>query len=120
RAAAVDPVLVPYDAGLTEVEVFDVEFSGFAGQTVRAWFMLPRSRSGPLPAVVEFNGYGGGRGLPHERMAWAAAGYAYLFMDTRGQGSAWGSGGSTPDDAGTGPSVPGFMTRGIEHPNDYY
>jgi cephalosporin-C deacetylase len=82
--------------------------------------MLPRSRSGPLPAVVEFNGYGGGRGLPHEHLAWPVSGYAYLFMDTRGQGSAWGVGGETADSAGTGPSAPGFMTRGIQDPHDYY
>src|SRR5665647_1484308 len=48
--------------------------------------------TGRLPAVVEYNGYGGGRGLPHERLRWAAAGYVSLFMDTRGQGSRWGSG----------------------------
>jgi cephalosporin-C deacetylase len=41
-------------------------------------------------------------------------------MDTRGQGSVWGSGGETPDPHGTGPSVPGFMTRGIEDPAEYY
>jgi cephalosporin-C deacetylase len=41
-------------------------------------------------------------------------------MDTRGQGSGWGAGGATPDPHGTGPSSPGFMTRGIEDPADYY
>ncbi len=79
-----------------------------------------RALKGPLPAVVEYNGYGGGRGLPFERLGWASAGFAYLFMDTRGQGSMWGSGGGTPDPHGTGPSSSGFMTRGIEDPADYY
>ena len=53
--------------------------------------LVPSSRrtAGPLPAVVEYVGYGGGRGLPHERVLWAAAGYAHLVMDTRGQGSSW-------------------------------
>jgi cephalosporin-C deacetylase len=69
---------------------------------------------------VEYQGYGGGRGLPHERITWANAGYAHLFMDTRGQGSAWGSGGSTPDPSGSGPQSPGFMTRGILDPADHY
>ena len=41
-------------------------------------------------------------------------------MDTRGQGSAWGTGGGTPDPHGTGPSFSGFMTRGIDSPDDYY
>ena len=33
--------------------------------------------SGPLPAVVEYLGYGGGRGLPHERTLFAQAGYVH-------------------------------------------
>jgi cephalosporin-C deacetylase len=118
------PVLTRIDSPLSEVEVYDVTFSGFAGDPVKAWFLLPVDRAGRLPArlpaVVEYNGYGGGRGFPHERLAWVASGYAYLFMDTRGQGSVWGSGGDTPDPHGTGPSAPGFMTRGIHSPDDYY
>ncbi len=55
-----------------------------------------------------------------ERLGWVSSGYAYLFMDTRGQGSAWGTGGGTPDPHGTGPSFSGFMTRGIDSPDEYY
>lgn len=110
----------PHATPLTQLEVFDVTFPGFAGDPVRAWLTVPAGAEEPLPAVVEFNGYGGGRGLPVERLAWAASGYAHLFMDTRGQGSGWGTGGDTPDPHGTGPSGSGFMTRGIDDPADYY
>jgi cephalosporin-C deacetylase len=120
RAAGGEPILEPYDARLSTIEVWDVTFPGFAGDPVKGWFMVPAGATGTLPTVVEFNGYGGGRGLPHERISWVSAGYAYFFMDTRGQGSGWGSGGGTPDPAGTGPSHPGFMTRGIDSPADYY
>ena len=120
RALAQPPVLRPADSPLTEVEVFDVTFSGFAGDPVKGWFMLPRGSAGALPTVVEYNGYGGGRGFPHERLAWVTAGYAYFFMDTRGQGSAWGSGGGTPDPHGSGPAFPGSMTQGIESPEAYF
>jgi len=120
RAAGGSVSVTPFDAGLSRVEVYDVTFPGFAGDPVRAWFMLPAGTEGRLPTVVEFNGYGGGRGLPHEKLAWVSAGYAYLFMDTRGQGSGWGSGGDTPDNHGSGPSFSGFMTRGIEDPASYY
>ncbi|MET3466665.1 acetylxylan esterase [Microbacterium sp. M4A5_1d] len=102
------------------VDVHDVTFPGYGGDPVKAWLILPAHREGPLPAVVEFVGYGGGRGLPTERLAWATAGYASFVMDTRGQGSVWGSGGETPDPHGSGPAVPGFMTRGIESPETYY
>jgi cephalosporin-C deacetylase len=108
------------DSPLTGVEVYDVEFPGFAGDLIRAWYLLPAASTGRLPTIVEYNGYGGGRGLPHEHLAWVTAGYAYLFMDTRGQGSAWGTGGDTADPQGSGPAAPGFTTRGIYSPETYY
>ncbi|MFJ1510248.1 acetylxylan esterase [Cellulosimicrobium funkei] len=116
------------ETGLDLVVVDDVTFPGFAGQPVKAWLVRPAEAAraaatgdgAPLPAVVEFLGYGGGRGLPHEHLAWANAGYAHLVVDTRGQGSQWGSGGGTPDPAGSGPAVPGVLTRGIEDPHDHY
>ncbi|MBK4348462.1 acetylxylan esterase [Lacisediminihabitans changchengi] len=120
RAMASAPLIERVPSQLTTVEVYDVTFSGFAGDQIRAWYLRPAGVEGDLPAVIEYNGYGGGRGLPHERMAWAAAGYAYFFMDTRGQGSVWGTGGSTPDPHGSGAAAPGFMTRGIEDPSSYY
>jgi cephalosporin-C deacetylase len=111
----------PFDAGLSTVEVFDVTLAGFDGQPVKGWFYLPRERAGRLPCVVQYIGYGGGRGLAHESLVWSAAGYAHLVMDTRGQGSNGGSVSDTadPDPAG-GPSTPGFMTRGITDPATYY
>lgn len=114
------PVLERVDAGLTEVVVDDVTFPGFGGHPVKGWFVRPARAEGPLPTVVEFLGYGGGRGLPHERLGLAAAGFAHLVMDTRGQGSGWGSGGDTPDPVGSGPASPGFMTRGILDPHEHY
>lgn len=116
------------ETGLGLVTVDDVKFPGFGGQPVRAWLVRPASAARaadagdapPLPAVVEFLGYGGGRGLPHEHLAWASAGFAHLVVDTRGQGSGWGSGGSTPDHVGSGPAAPGFLTRGVEDPHDHY
>jgi len=120
RAAGGEVVVSAEASPFRTLDVFDVTFPGFAGDPVKAWLTLPRGIEGPLPAVVEYNGYGGGRGLPVERLGWASAGYAHLFMDTRGQGSMWGSGGGTPDPHGTGPSASGYMTRGIEHPEDYY
>ena len=120
RAIGGEVSLERVDSPLSTVEVWDVTFPGFGGHPIRAWYLLPVGTEGRLPTVVEFNGYGGGRGLPHERLAWAASGYAYLFMDTRGQGSVWGTGGETADPVGSGPAAPGFLTRGIEHPDDYY
>ncbi|MEZ0447941.1 acetylxylan esterase [Cellulomonas sp. ICMP 17802] len=112
--------VVPVETGLTVIDAFDVTFSGFGGHPIKAWVTRPAGAVGDLPAVVELLGYGGGRGFAHERLAWAAAGYVHLVMDTRGQGSVWGGGGHTPDPAGSGPASPGVMTRGVLDPHDHY
>src|SRR5690606_2779638 len=94
-------------------------FSGFDGQPVKAWLRVPKGVTGPLPAVVHYVGYGGGRGHHLENLLWASAGFAHFQMDTRGQGSGW-SMGATPDPVGTGPQYPGVMTRGIDSRESYY
>jgi cephalosporin-C deacetylase len=110
-----------YDAGFKTLEVFDVTFNGYGGQPIKGWFLLPRQRSAALPCVVEYIGYGGGRGLPPAWLAYASAGFAHLVMDTRGQGSGWQVG-DTPDlePDGSSPQFPGFMTRGVLSPYTYY
>lgn len=108
------------ETGLSAFESWDVAFSGFGGDPVRAWYTRPAGVDAPLPAVVEYLGYGRGRGLPHERLTWAAAGYAHLLMDSRGQGDQYGCGGDTPDPHATAPGGPGVVTRGILDPERYY
>lgn len=120
RAITVEPVVTPADTPITAVEVYDVTFGGFAGDPIKGWLWVPKGLTGPTPAIVEFQGYGGGRQLAHERLGWAASGYVHFFMDTRGQGSGWGSGGETPDPHGSGPAADGVMTRGIEDKDEYY
>lgn len=121
RALRTPPAFEPYDAGLATVDVYDVTFSGFGGHPIKGWFLLPRHIEGRLPCVVEYIGYGGGRGMPHEWLTWSAAGYANLVMDTRGQGSNGYLRGDTPDPDQDGlPQTPGFMTRGVTDPRRYY
>ena len=135
----------PVDTGLVQILSEDLTFSGFGGQPVRAWLNRPAGFDGPLPAVVQFLGYGGGRGQPEEHLVWASAGYAHVVMDSRGQGSGWsggrGSTGATGDAVGnstsdptsdggqgdrggegiaSGPQFPGMLTRGIANPESYY
>jgi len=108
--------LTAYDALLPGIRVRDVRFSGFGGQRVAGWFIEPAAADGPLPCVVQFIGYGGGRGRPHEWLLWPAAGYAVLVVDSRGQGD-----GDTPDLPGDGtPQHSGLLTRGVLDPEQYY
>jgi cephalosporin-C deacetylase len=117
------PVLVevrPVASGLRLVETWDVTFAGFGGDPIRAWYARPAGLDEPLPAVVEYVGYGRGRGLPGERLTWPVAGYAHLLMDSRGQGDRYGNGGETPDPHAGAHGGPGPVTRGIRSPHDYY
>jgi cephalosporin-C deacetylase len=119
RAVAAAPTTVPVDTGLPLVSTWDVTFSGFGADPVRAWFHRPASISGPVPLVVRFQGYGGGRGLAHQAPLWTMAGYACLEVDTRGQGSGY-TPGDTVDPVGSGPAYPGYLTRGVLDPYTYY
>ncbi|PJJ61894.1 acetylxylan esterase [Compostimonas suwonensis] len=119
RTHDVDVVLERVDTGLETVDVYDVTFSGFGGHRIRGWLRIPAGANEPLPAVVEFAGYGGGRGHAIENLFWASSGFAHLHMDSRGQGSGW-SLGATPDPVGSGPHAPGMWTQGIESPESYY
>jgi cephalosporin-C deacetylase len=120
RTFPMEPLRVAADSGLSEVEAFDVTFPGFGGHPIKAWLLLPTSASRPLPAIVTYIGYSGGRGFAHQWLPWAVAGYAVFVMDTRGQGTNLGLSGATADPDGSGPSASGFMTRGIDDPANYF
>lgn len=116
-----NPLFVRADEPLKFIEVYDVTYPGYGGQGIKGWLFLPKNQKKQLPCVIEYVGYGGGRGKPLERLAWPNAGFAYFIMDNRGQGSSW-SEGDTPDfETELGNSqYPGFMTRGILNPSTYY
>lgn len=116
-----EPRFEPYDCGLSLIETFDVTFGGYAAQPIKGWLLLPKHRQGPLPCIVEYIGYGGGRGQPLDWLLWSTAGYAHFVMDTRGQGSSWRPGDTPdPEPEGSNPHFPGFMTRGVLNPRTYY
>lgn len=62
RAHDLDARFTEVDTGLALLRTHDVTFSGFGGHRIRGWFLLPRAADGPLPCVVQYLGYGGGRG----------------------------------------------------------
>ncbi|PRY38764.1 acetylxylan esterase [Umezawaea tangerina] len=123
RAAAKPTTLTPHEPeAYGPLPVLDVEFSGADGDPIRAWYLRPPgSGDTPLPTVVTFIGYGGGRGLPAEHALLPASGFAQFVMDTRGQGGKWSIGATgDPGAALAGPAFPGMMTRGIQSPETYY
>ena len=124
RTFPINATFEKVDYGLVAQETFDVTFNGFGGQPVKGWLILPTGRTQravPLPCVVEFIGYGGGRQFGFDWLLWSSAGYAHFVMDTRGQGSTWSTG-DTPDLYADGGNAhyPGSMTKGILDPKHYY
>jgi cephalosporin-C deacetylase len=122
RARATEPRFEPYRSDLYgPLAVDDVTFSGAGGDPIRAWLIRPRAAPAPLPCLVQFIGYGGGRGLPADHALYPAAGFATFVMDTRGQGGWWTVGHTgDPGAAVGGPEHPGVMTRGLGDPETYY
>ena len=110
----------PYEAGLRSAEVYDLTFAGYGGAPVRGWLLIPAGTKGPLPCVIDYIGYGGGRGYPTDWLLWSSVGYANLVMDTRGQGSAWRHGDTPDPQAGGEPHLPGFVTQGVAAKETYY
>ena len=77
----------PYDAALTEVEVYDASFAGWGGHRIAGWLIVPKHAARPMPCVMQYLGYHRGRGLPHDHLLWPASGRAVFVVDTRGQGA---------------------------------
>ncbi len=70
--------------------------------------------------VVEYIGYGGGRGIPLDWLTFSCAGHPHLVMDSRGQGGGWRAA-DTPDRHDDGaPGGRGLLMRGILDPRRQY
>ncbi|MEV0235514.1 acetylxylan esterase [Nonomuraea sp. NPDC050786] len=122
RELDLDAEYVPYDLPFASVDVFDVSYAGWGGHRINGWFLVPRGVQAPVPCVMHYIGYSGGRGFPKDHLFWPAAGYAVFVMETRGHGGVNpGAPGMTGDPhGGATPQAPGMMTRGILDPDDYY
>jgi cephalosporin-C deacetylase len=69
RKLPLEARFAPHDAELSLVDVFDVRFCGWGGHRIAGWLIAPAGARRPLPTVVQYLGYGNGRGLPHDWLA---------------------------------------------------
>jgi cephalosporin-C deacetylase len=104
------------ESTLTCLRVYDLEFSGAHGHRVKGWLLLPRDAEEPMPCVVKYIGYGGGRSLPHEFTLWPSTGVAIAIMDTRSQ--TWSD--TVDPGVNLAPQSPGFVTQGITAAANHY
>jgi len=94
---------------LTYMDAYKVVYEGDHGTPIHAWYALPRFRTDePLPCVVSFHGYTGGKGYPEQYAEWLMMGVAVLAIDVRGQGGETGN--DMPQPFGT---AKGWVTQGI-------
>jgi cephalosporin-C deacetylase len=106
KPATVEPYSPDIYRNLT---VFDVEFSGAAGDRIHGWYLRPAHLARlRIPVVVTFPGFGRGRGLPIEHTLLPAVGFGQFVMDVRGQ-----------RDGGV-EAEPPVMVRNIADPDNYY
>ena len=120
RAVSTGLSLQAVDTSVRHAAVYDVTFAGHGGDPIKGWLLDPHAAGSSAAMIVEYVGYGGGRGDPFDWLSWTCAGHPHLIMDTRGQGGGWLSA-DTPDPGDNGaPSSPGFLTRGIAAPASHY
>lgn len=115
-----DAILVDYPTPMKHVAVKDVTIAGFNGDPIKGWFLASRNADSQSPCIIMYDGYGGGRGLPHEWLFWVNVGYRVLVMDTRGQGGGFRLSDTADGAYPRASHTPGFMTQGILNKDDYY
>jgi cephalosporin-C deacetylase len=114
------PQLTHHQTPMKHVHVKDVTVAGFNGDPIKGWFLVSDSADAITPCIVMYDGYGGGRGLPHEWLFWVNVGYRVLVMDTRGQGGGFRLSDTADGSYPRASQTPGFMTQGILNKDDYY
>lgn len=102
------------DSAVPDIDIYKVFYKGYKDAEICGHYLTPRSKSN-LPAILSFHGYSGNKGPLSLDVRWPLMGYAIFSMDVRGQ-----SGESFDNSSYRGPSMPGFMTKGIFDKDDYY
>ncbi len=91
REHSAEPLFQAIESPARHATVYDVTFAGDAGDPIKAWLLDPLRAAQDAAIIVEYVGYGGGRGHPLDWLKWSCAGHPHLVMDTRGQGGGWRS-----------------------------
>jgi len=115
ESVPLNPDFAEMEDSLPLARVYDASFDGADGVRVKGWFLSPLEVEKPLPAVVQFIGYTGGREYPHGLAAHVLNGFCAFIMDSRGQGGNTGMKVETTYGASAG-----FITHGILDKDEYY
>ncbi len=108
---AIDPQieLKPLPSHSTQVEAFELTFTGVGGARVYAKYMRPKNFTGTRPVVMNFHGYTGSSGDWFGYRGWLSEGFCIAALDCRGQG------GYSEDAGGVkGNTFNGHIIRGLD------
>lgn len=106
--------LIPYDLPTRNVQAYALRFDGFEGGRIAGWYLRPK-KQGKFPGVAIYHGYSGRGTRPMDMLNYAEQGCCVLSMDCRGQ-----NGDSTDASIASDGHAPGWMTKGIRNPRQYY
>jgi cephalosporin-C deacetylase len=102
------------DYFVPEIDAYKVIYKGYKDSPIYGYYLTPKKDSG-FPIILKFHGYSGHKDPISLNIRWPLMGYAVFAIDVRGQ-----SGESIDNSYYTGPSLPGYMTKGIFNKNEYY
>lgn len=101
--------LKPLPSHSTQVEAFELTFTGVGGARVYAKYMRPKNFAGARPVVMNFHGYTGSSGDWYGYRGWLSEGFCVAALDCRGQG------GYSEDVGGVkGSTFNGHIIRGLD------
>lgn len=106
--------LRPLDYPSGTFQVYEVRYDGWANARIVGTYVHPAG-PGPFPGLAIYHGYSWRRPEVFDLLGWAAAGYAVMAVDVRGQGGQSSDGAAYP-----GGHAAGWMTMGILDPASYY
>lgn len=106
--------LIPYDLPARNVQVYALRFDGFEGGRIAGWYLRP-AKTGKFPGMAVYHGYSGRGTRPLDLLHYAEQGVCVLSMDCRGQ-----NGDSVDAVVTSEGNAPGWMTKGVRKPWEYY
>src|SRR4051812_34670705 len=65
-----EPAFTRVQTPIRHADVFDVTFAGYGGDPIKGWLLAPHDSAPQRALVVEYVGYGGGRGDPLDWLAY--------------------------------------------------
>ncbi len=114
RSQPLDPDVEEVEYPVKTLSVKKASFSAYDGGRICAWLISLR-KSKRQPTLVCFHGYSGDKGRVFDYLGWALQGYTVLALDVRSQ-----SGESSDLAEYHHGHTPGYITKGILDPREYY